>query len=95
MKGLAESVVDRIENLGEASPRKVRRLFKALRAEVRERADHDPMAKRLKEGFGRMKRWERRDHVAMLRWCYLECLDEDRQGRVRADSFRRAGDPDA
>lgn len=95
MTDFAQSVVARIEGLTDTTPRNLRRLFKAIRQEARALPPDDELGATLRGHFGRMRRFERRDHVAMLRLCYFECLPKDRRGQVRKDSVRRLADPDA
>ncbi len=82
-----------IEALTDPSEVKVRRLFKRIRRRIREgSAGHEAVA-RLQAKFKAMKRFERRDHVAMLREVYLECLDDETRAKVEPHSARRAADP--
>ncbi len=88
-----ETIRGEIEALTDPTPVKVRLLFKALRTRIRGMPDGDEIAERLKARFGDMRRWDRRDHIAMLRVIYYECLDDEAKAKVAPHSAARAGDP--
>ena len=87
------NAVRRIEDLRPSNARAVRRLFKNLRQEIRALPDDDETAALLKRFFADMRRWERRDHIAMLRVIYRECLPAALKEKIRPDSIRRSEDP--
>ncbi len=90
-----DEIRSEIESLKYPGPVHIRRAFKKMRQRVRALPAGDETADRLKAAFADMKSWNRRDHVAMLRRIYIECLDKDKRRKIVGHSVARARDPQA